>query len=146
MTVDFDQMMRDQAALQIAFGNKPWDMDDATRMVYIKDMVLAATDELHEALGEVDWKPWVPTNGIKRDAFVSELIDTLQFVMNLFAAADCDAAEIAMKLHRKHEINWQRVTDGTNGLNKCAVCRRALDDVHVACTADQCAYAEGISA
>lgn len=147
MTVDLAQMMKEQAAIQLALGGSaPADRPTDAQLEYIKEMVLAATDELHEALAEVGWKSWSKTKHINRDAFVSELIDTMQFLMNLFSVVGCDADEIREKLTHKHEINRKRIATATNGLNKCPSCKRALDDVHVACTSSVCAYAEGISA
>jgi hypothetical protein len=62
-----DEMMRLQKQLQVeAFGADPSVMQDADRIQYIKDMVLAATDELHEALAEVGWKPWATSKHLNR--------------------------------------------------------------------------------
>lgn len=136
--VDLELMMTRQAALQRAFGNPhPHDMTDAQRLQYIKDMAFALEDEVHEAMAETAWKPWVDGNAVNRDGYVSELIDALQFLMNLFAAVDCDAEEIANKLFAKHSVNWTRLTSKLAA--KCPTCRRALDDTYVTCTADACA-------
>lgn len=140
MTVDFERMMKEQYDLQVAMynGHHPGASDNPEeRVVYIKDMALAALDEVHEALGEVGWKPWAKSRHINRDAFVSELIDTMQFVMNMFAAVDADAEEVCTKLFKKHLINWQRL-NGYTGLEKCKKCKRALDDLTTHCEPGHC--------
>lgn len=111
------------------------------RVEFIKDMVLAATDELHEALNEVTWKPW--TQGepeVNEDAYFGELIDLWHFVMNLMLVAypglspEGLAAAIELRYLEKRKINVQRQEDGYDGkTSKCPNCRRALDDKTVFC-------------
>lgn len=140
MTVNFEQMYREQYALQVALydGHHPGESTDPeAKVAYIKDMALAALDELHEALGEVGWKPWAKSRHVNRDALVSELVDTLQFLMNLMVAAGADAQEICDKLYKKHLINWQRM-NGYTGLEKCKKCKRAMDDTTTLCTPSRC--------
>jgi len=116
------------------------DMTIESRVRYIKDMVLAATDELHEALNEAPWKPWtigVPV--INEEAFFAELVDVWHFVMNLLLVAhagwtpDRVAVELAVRYTTKNRKNLQRQLDGYDGRNKCPGCRRALDDDAVLC-------------
>lgn len=140
MMVDFEHMMRAQYDLQVALygGKHPGESPDMReRTTYIKDMMLAALDELHEALDEVGWKPWASSRHVNRDAFLSELVDALQFVMNLMVAAGADAQEVSDQLYRKHLVNWQRL-NGYTGLEKCKKCKRALDDPATRCTAARC--------
>jgi len=126
-------------------------LSQSARVAFIKNMVLAATDELHEALNEVSWKPWAsgdPT--INDDAFFAELVDLWHFVMNLLLVAHPGwtpaqvATELSARYQLKNRKNLQRQRDGYDGTNKCPNCRRALDDDAVMCrryTADE--YADG---
>jgi hypothetical protein len=122
------------------YGFSPTDMDVNDAIAYIKNNVLAATDELHEALGEVDWKPW--TTGereIRTDAFAAELVDVWHFLMNMFLALGYTpgaAADVLYEGYRvKRDINETRQVQGYDGRStKCGACGRALDDPAVACT------------
>lgn len=111
------------------------------RVQFIKDQVLAATDELHEALNETSWKPWSSTFGdVAEDAYFGELIDLFHFVMNLMLVAypglqpEALAPTIELRYMEKRKINVQRQADGYDGkTGKCPGCRRALDDVNTLC-------------
>lgn len=111
------------------------------RVSFIKDMVLAATDELHEALAETSWKPWASTFGeVNEDAFFAELVDLFHFVLNLLLVATpgADPAAAAEQLvicyQVKNAKNLQRQVEGYDGRsNKCPACKRALDDEAVRC-------------
>lgn len=111
------------------------------RVDFIKDMVLAATDELHEALAETSWKPWASTYGdVQSEAFFNELVDLLHFVMNLMLVArqDLEPREVAELLVQRYEVknakNLRRQVEGYDGkTNKCPACKRALDDEAVRC-------------
>jgi hypothetical protein len=133
----------EQRALQAQLndGSFPHEFSEEDKITYIKDMVLACTDELHEALAEVGWKPWASSRHITREAYVGELVDAWQFLMNLFLVANVTPEELAARLQMKHLINRQRIENGYTGTNKCPTCKRALDDVTTNCTADQCADA-----
>lgn len=124
-----------------AYGRNLAAMQPEERVDFIKNMVLAATDELHEALNETAWKPWASGYGeIQRDAFFGELVDLFHFVMNLMLAGRPDltpaevAAELVVKYKAKNAKNLRRQLDGYDGKsNKCPGCRRALDDDAVRC-------------
>lgn len=132
LTAIFDM----QAAAQTEhFGGHPADLPAETRIQFIKDMVLAAEDELHEALAEVGWKPWATTRHINREAFIGELVDVQHFIINLLLAAGCDAHEFFIRFEEKNRRNRQRQVDGYDGIaGKCPVCNRALDDKGVLCS------------
>lgn len=118
-----------QAQLQARLGYSMGEMTIDERCQYIKDMVLACTDELHEALQEVSWKPW--THGGKtmnRDAYVKELIDAFHFLMNLFLVAGATPQEIHSKYLAKNKVNHQRQDDGYDGKEKCSYCHRELEN------------------
>ena len=75
---------------------------------YIKDMILAAEDELHEALGEVGWKPWASERFINREAFIGELVDAGHFLANLLVAVGCTDDEWDEAYHSKRKRNIER--------------------------------------
>lgn len=135
-------MLRKQAELQEqAYGHKLGEFTPEQRVEFIKTMVLAATDELHEALAETSWKPWSSTFGeVKDDAYFGELIDLVHFVMNLLLVAypglppEGLAAAIELRYVEKRKINIQRQEDGYDGkTGKCYGCKRALDDPTTGC-------------
>lgn len=127
-------LQRDAYGVNHAFMREPSD----ARATYIRDNVLALTDELHEALGEVGWKPWATSRHLNEDAYVAELVDAWHFMMNLLLATGIPPEELArkfiMKYFEKVERNAARQVRGYDGVtDKCPGCHRALDDVAVAC-------------
>lgn len=112
-----------------AYGLNPEFMDDETRAAYIRDMVLACTDELHEALGEVGWKPWQTSRHLHHEAFGKELVDALHFLVNLWLAAGWTAEDVEAAYFRKADRNHARQLEGYDGVDgKCSHCHRALDE------------------
>lgn len=125
-----------------SFGVDPGQLEDAERADYVRSMTLALMDELHEALAEVGWKPWASGRHLNRDAFVSELIDALHFLVNLFLVAGATSNEVAIKYFAKAAKNENRQAAGYDGVSgKCATCHRALDDIGVTCTTERCGAA-----
>ena len=100
-------------------------------MSFIKDMVIAATDELHEVLGETRWKPW--TTGprtVNVENYKKEMVDLFHFFMNLMLAVDMTADELYDMYRFKRQVNIKRQEDGYDGVStKCPRCTRALEDV-----------------
>lgn len=134
-----DLIFERQSMLQReSFGVDPHRMDEETRNQYIRDMVLAATDELHEALAEVGWKPWATSRHLNRDAFVGELVDVLHFLVNLWLAAGATAEEVEQRYMDKANRNMIRQNQGYDGVwGKCPECNRALDDPGVMCSMEE---------
>lgn len=124
-----------QAELQArSFGVDLASLSDEDRSRFIRDMTLACTDELHEALAEVGWKPWASSRHVNRDAFVGELIDALHFLVNLFLAVGASADEVTERYMAKADVNRKRQEDGYDGVNgKCTTCKRAFDDPAGSC-------------
>lgn len=124
-----------QADFQRHINAHPEDMTDPEELIqYIKDMVLALEDELHEMLQEIGWKPWATSRHINREGMKSELVDVFQFFMNLCFAAGMDSNELLMRHSEKLRVNYKRAEDGYDGKStKCAWCGRALDDSYVSC-------------
>jgi len=80
----FEKALNAQHELQIkSFGQDPKTLSDVEKLEWVRWNILALSDELHEALAETGWKPWAKSQHINRDAFVSELVDSFHFLMNL---------------------------------------------------------------
>ena len=135
-------MLEQQLTLQIeSFGKDPTRLTGEERAEFIRWNMLALTDELHEALNEVGWKPWATNRDIDSRAFLKEMVDAWHFFMNLMLTAapglgdEISSAQdlgewFAEQYMAKRRINAQRQTDGYDGVkDKCPTCRRSFDDV-----------------
>jgi dimeric dUTPase (all-alpha-NTP-PPase superfamily) len=137
---DLNQMLQTQHQLQLAIGGSdPRSRTPEEQMEYVREMVLAVSSEMHEFIDETGWKTWATSNHVNTDAAFSELVDALQFWMNLVTLLGKTGDDVAAQLAKKHEINWKRVSSGYTGLEKCQSCGRALDDVATKCTLYRCA-------
>ena len=131
------RMIRMQRKLQEeTFGFELHEMNVPERVDYIKENVLALTDELHELLAETSWKPWAKSVFLNEEKAFSELVYVWHFMMNIMVAIapDAEASELAEELassyFKKREVNVQRQEDGYDGVStKCPNCNRALDDI-----------------
>lgn len=128
-----------QEELQRKMGyDFPW-MSTREKVDYVRWNVLAATDELHEALAETSWKPWATGEvRLNRAKLAGELVDALHFVINMCLAAGYDAHQIFEAYAAKHQVNRTRHDEGYDGVStKCAnpACRRALDEPGMAAEA-----------
>jgi len=131
------RMLRQQALFQrmLLDNVHPSDMPDDAKMAYIREMSLALSNELHEALGETGWKTWATSNHINVDAFKGELVDAWIFLMNLMLVVDMSPAELVAMTNAKQLKNIKRQVDGYDGVTtKCPACKRAYDDDGVKCT------------
>ena len=130
------RMIRMQRELQTKTFNFDFEsMSTQERVNYIKENVLALTDELHELLAETSWKPWAKSEFLNEDKAFSELVDAWHFMMNIMLAIstavdDGDLADMLTEAYfKKRMINVQRQEDGYDGRStKCPTCKRALDD------------------
>jgi hypothetical protein len=122
------------------YDGDPAEFKDDARADFILWNVLAATDELHEALQEVGWKPWATGRGwMNRDAFVGEMVDVMHFVANLLVTANVTGEELSQAYMDKVHRNEARMASGKyDGRDKCPACGRALDDSDTLCSASQC--------
>lgn len=131
------RMFAKQLELQQRYGADPTQMTGDRRIACIKEDVLACTDELHEALGEIGWKSWATGRHVNEDEAFGELRDAWQFLTNLmFAVKQVSPAELAELLERsldeKLKINHARHTEGYDGVStKCPGCTRALEEVSI---------------
>lgn len=130
-----EKILTAQLELQRLHGTDPTTMIAERRVDWFRQMVLAATDELHEALNEVGWKEWASSRHVNQDAAFGELRDALQFLINLlFLTYQVSPAKMADLLTdammSKLAVNARRQRDGYDGVStKCPACRRALEDV-----------------
>lgn len=118
------------------FGIELHEMNEQERVDYIKENVLALTDELHELLAETSWKPWAKSVFLNEDKAFSELVDAWHFMMNIMLAIKPDhdprilADEFIASYMKKRKVNVQRQEEGYDGVStKCPRCNRALDDI-----------------
>lgn len=107
-----DKVLETQEHLDSSWGRFPELDDDLATTAYIRDQILCATDELHEVLECVDWKPWKAEKGIKdRDAFLEEVTDVVHFILGLYLAAGADGEEILHHFRKKSSENFSRLTN-----------------------------------
>jgi dimeric dUTPase (all-alpha-NTP-PPase superfamily) len=112
-----EEMMELQDKLQRRYNNGRSPRDfmgelSPERWAYVKEMVLATENELHEALRETPWKSWSQSMHFDRDAFRDELVDAFHFFMNLLLSADITADEFFNAYLRKNNVNHGRIDDG----------------------------------
>lgn len=106
-----------------------------SRIEEFRLMVMALQDELHEALGEMGWKPWADSRHFNTEAVQGELVDAWCFLMSLMLLAGLTPETLYRKYMVKMEINRKRQDNGYDGIaGKCPSCRRAYDDPAVRCT------------
>lgn len=86
--------------------------NDMHTQEYINIMVLAAIDELMEALRETPWKPWKKQQQLHQDNFKEELVDVWHFLINLSLASGMDADELFSRFINKNRINHTRQKEG----------------------------------
>lgn len=123
-----------RVASSTLYSTPPNYVGEGRRIDEFKDMVMALQDELHEALGEIGWKPWANSRHFNVEAVQGELVDAWCFLMSLMLLAGLDAPTLYRKYMSKMQINHKRQDDGYDGINgKCKSCGRALDDPAVSC-------------
>lgn len=98
-----------QEDVEKSWGRLPDPNDPEHVSTYVREVILCATDELHEVLAEVHWKPWKQQRGIKnRDNYREELADVLHFVIDLYLAAGLTSKEMVEDYMSKHDTNMVR--------------------------------------
>lgn len=138
-----------RALQQVAFDRDPTQMPEDEKPEFLLWNAFAASDELHEAMQEVGWKPWATSRHLNRAAFIGEIVDALHFIGNMLltccqtrpAVADPDgvvydlkalADEIWAAYEAKVAKNIERQQKGYDGLkDKCRICRRELQVTHL---------------
>jgi dimeric dUTPase (all-alpha-NTP-PPase superfamily) len=132
------ELQRDLQRRIPPLGRTPEDIKDpAERNDFIAYTILSMTDELHEALGEIGWKPWATSRHLNRDAYLSELTDAFHFFLNACLAAGISGTELEEAYRKKRLINIARQQEGYDGVEgKCSVCHRDVKDLGVSCHED----------
>lgn len=126
----FGTWIKDTKTLQEQWYGKNFETFTHQELVeWVRINILAAEDELHEALAEISWKPWASAEFFHREAFLGEIVDVLHFIGNLLAGADITDYELNSAYSEKMERNRERQRSNYTGLDKCSVCTRAGDDV-----------------
>jgi NTP pyrophosphatase (non-canonical NTP hydrolase) len=104
-----DFLLGMQLQIEKVWGRQVDPTDPEAVSKYVREVVLCATDELHEVLAEVHWKPWKDSRGIKdRDKYREELADVLHFILDLYLAAGISGREIVVDYMAKHYKNLER--------------------------------------
>lgn len=129
------RMMRAQNKLQLeTYGIDYSIMTDEERIAHFKEMLHALNDEMHEALGEMGWKPWATSNHFNQEAVQDELVDAWHFFMNLMLISGMTPDLLLEKYDLKRQRNMARQAEGYDGVStKCRGCKRAYDDATVKC-------------
>lgn len=114
-------IFRIQEKLQEHYGKLPSQLSPEKELPqFIKDMVLAATDELHELLNRTPWKPWRsykfpedyhPSDEELREIKM-ELVDVFHFFINLCLAFNMSADELFKFYIAKNKENLDRIKRG----------------------------------
>lgn len=130
------RVWRDQLALQVRLiGVPPSELDDDEKMRYITEQALAVNLEVGEALLETGHKSWATSNHVNRDAYLAELRDAWQHLINLMLVVDATPGELVALMRSKHKVNHERINTNYDGVTtKCPRCHRAYDDPAVKCT------------
>lgn len=124
-----------QLELQRTMFKDPRDIEDPDeRASFLIWNAFAATDELHEAMQEVGWKPWATSRHLNSEEFLDELVDALHFIANMVLVASINKFEepetlgilLWEKYKQKVKINMERQIAGYDGITgKCPICKRA---------------------
>lgn len=81
----------------------------------LRDMVLALTDEAHEALREADWKPWKKYNNepkVNLDKFLEETGDILFFIDGMLMTFGLSWNDLAKAVKGKLKVDRDRMASG----------------------------------
>lgn len=132
----FEQWLRLQLQLQInAYDQDPRALEGKDRTDFLMWNAFAATDEIHEAMQEVGWKPWASSRHVNDEQMLGELVDALHFIGNMILAAASTSKKSPEQLgsilwqmyQAKVRTNMQRQVGGYDGIkDKCPECRREL--------------------
>jgi len=106
----FDFLLDLQLQVEEGWGRAIDPSIDEDVSSYVRDVVLCATDELHEVLAEVHWKPWKDKRGIKDiSKYREEMADVLHFILDLYLAAGLTGQDIVTDYIAKNTENLLRI-------------------------------------
>lgn len=108
---ELQKMFEMQERLQNKLGNAPTP-NHGLNIDYIKDMSLAAIDEILEALHETPWKPWKQNQKYNEEKFQNEIVDLWHFAINLTLASGMNYKELFKKFNEKNKVNNERKKQG----------------------------------
>ena len=104
-----DFLLKRQLDVEIVWGRQVDPANPEAVSQYIRDVILCATDELHEVLAEVNWKPWKDKRGIKDvSKYREEMADVLHFIFDLYLAAGLSGRDIVNDYLDKNSENLAR--------------------------------------
>lgn len=113
-----NELFNKQIVLQERFKNIPF-KSFQSQQEFININILAATDELYEALRETAWKNpdyiksgWKKHQEFNQDNFQKELIDLWHFVINLTIASGMNAEQLYNNFLEKNKENHERQDKG----------------------------------
>lgn len=113
---ELQKMFERQYALQQeVFGLDEVLADPEKRAMWFTQMMFGLTDEVHEAAEHVGWKHWATSRHIDTDAFGSELIDALHFLIALLIASDWPADVVYGSYMAKADVIERRQREGHDG-------------------------------
>ena len=139
MPVDrFEMMLEMQRELQLKMpppNRVPGDLRGDDRATFMVWNTYACTDELHEAMAEMGWKPWATSRHFHSEAMLNEMVDAWHFFMNMLLVIageqGWNTQELADQFTKryliKNSVNVQRQEEGYDGVSsKCPLCKREL--------------------
>ena len=102
------------------YGADPASLRGEERARFARDMVLAATEELHEILRCLEWKPWAERDRRGEDVeprhhVEGEFGDLLAFVGNLACVWELGTDDVLSGHERKVRVNVQRHAHNAGG-------------------------------
>lgn len=109
-------MFQRQFELQLdSFHCDPQDLEGDARASWMCQMLFGAVDEIHEAAEHVGWKAHGTSRHFDTQAFGSELVDVLHYVIALFIAAGWTADDVMAGFMAKADVIAARQASGHNG-------------------------------
>lgn len=112
-----EQLFYRQAQIQFeTYGHQFNQMTDEERISFVKEMSLALSAELHEALAETGWKGWSVSRHFHKERYVQELVDVFLMMINMFLVLGVHAGDMAHHVFvlasQKQKLNIQRQESG----------------------------------
>lgn len=112
----FDLLHMQKVIQEETFNHHFQKMTHQEKVSFIREMVLATTHELHEAMDETGWKYWSTADHFYQNRYMSELVDALLMLLNLFLVTGMypdDIADLVLdQAQMKQKLNIQRQESG----------------------------------
>ena len=116
----------------------PADLRGDERATFMVWNAYALTDEVHEAVAEMGWKPWATSRHLNGAPMLKEMVDAWHFFMNMLLVIGGEmgwtieelADEFTKAYLKKNQVNAERQEQGYDGVStKCPNCKRELSEV-----------------